>query len=186
MVAGSRPGGVTTSPMANQTIAKPDETALNVHRVCVGNNSINPKSCFNAKGDLKTTTGCSTAGTSVICGPPLFVAADAGKTIYVSNAVAVGVTLKTTIAAHVSPTTVRLSTPAIIPANESIVWATDDTAALQAAFDFAAANNASLYIPSGSYLHHGLNWTGTGGLNTINPPKIFGDAYLEVACTPWP
>jgi hypothetical protein len=107
-----------------------------------------------------------------------FAAADVGKTIYVSTAGTSGATLTATIASVQTVNTVTLSSAAISGvSNAPIVWATDDTAALQAAYNYAVANSKSLYIPSGSYLHHGLNFTGQGSQHVLTPSRIYGDAY---------
>ncbi|WP_263365451.1 glycosyl hydrolase family 28-related protein [Edaphobacter bradus] len=51
-----------------------------------------------------------------------------------------------------------------------IIWAHDDTRALQNAYAAAVRSGKSLYIPPGKYLHHGLNWTN-------NSIKIYGEGY---------
>jgi len=145
-------------------------------QTCDPNSAVNVKSCFGAKGDLQRGGGCSiTLGTSTLTCTTgdSFASTDVGKTIYVQGSGVSGASLSSTISAFTSPTQVTLASNAAttVSGNSAALWATDDTTALQNAYNYAVAHGYALYIPSGGgYLHHGLNWTG----NTI---KIYGDAY---------
>ena len=144
-------------------------------QTCDPNSAVNAKSCYGAKGNVQTTNGgCSmTAGSPALtCTSAPFVSADVGKTIYVQGAGTSGASLSSTISSYNSATKVTLANNAATTVSgNSIFWATDDTTALQNAYNYAVAHGYALYIPSGGgYLHHGLNWTG-------NNIKVYGDAY---------
>jgi hypothetical protein len=143
-------------------------------QTCDPNSAVNVKSCFGAKGNAKSVGGCSiTAGSATLsCTTAPFATTDVGKTIYVQGAGASGASLSSTISSYNSANSVSLADSAgTSVSGNSIFWATDDTSALQNAYNYAVAKGYALYIPSGGgYLHHGLNWTG-------NAIKIYGDAY---------
>jgi hypothetical protein len=148
--------------------------ALGFAQTCDPNAAVNAKACFGAKGNLRTTAGCSIASGSktLTCPGTSFAGTDVGKDIYVQGAGRSGASLASTIAAINSVTQVSLADNAATTASgSSALWATDDTAALQKAYNYAVTRGYALYIPSGGgYLHHGLNWIG-------NSIKIYGDAY---------
>lgn len=144
-------------------------------QTCDPNLPVNVKSCFGAKGNVRMAIGrCSiTAGSSALtCTSAPFASIDVGKTIYVQGAGTSGASLSSTISSYDSASSVSLANNAATTVTgKSIFWATDDTAALQNAYNHAVSHAHALYIPSGGgYLHHGLSWTG-------NNIKIYGDAY---------
>ena len=118
---------------------------------------------YGAKGDKQTalvniTTAAGSAALAISYGS--FVASDAGKVIVVPGAGAAGAPLTTTIATVVDPMHVTLgatATTAQSAVSGTIVWGTDDSAALYAAV--GVANNrmargqyACIYVPGGNYL----------------------------------
>ena len=159
--------------------AAPEPDAQSSSR-CPTTGAIDAKICYSAKGDLTWLGGCSiVSGSNTLrCGDAHFSAADAGKTAYVWRAgnASGSATLETTIGAVQSPTEVALQSRAASSVSRGpVIYATDDTAHLQNAYNAALDSGRPLYIPAGNYLHHGLNWTGqgTGRALTI----IRGDAY---------
>jgi hypothetical protein len=149
--------------------------ALSSAQTCDHDAAVNARSCFGAKGDVQRPRHCSmSAGAPrLTCSDASFVSADVGKTVYVQEAGNSGASLSSTIKAVVSTSQVTLANDAASTVNDiSALYATDDTAALQNAYNYAVAHGYALYIPSGGggYLHHGLRFTGKG-------MRIFGDAY---------
>jgi hypothetical protein len=135
--------------------------------------AINAKACYGAKGDLQEAGGCSIAAGSktLTCSTNAFAAGDVGKSVYVQSAGGPGKSLVATITSQVSGSEISVSVPAAVSVkNVSAAWGTDDTAALRSAYDAMLHRGGSLYIPFGSYLHHGLNWTG-------NNSRIYGDSF---------
>lgn len=172
------PPAIISTPSASQTITQPAGTSLTVNTLCSGTGPINARTCFLATGNARWNVGgCSiTSGTPTVTCPAglAFAAADIGKTMYVAGAGSAGETLKTTISGVTSGTVVTLANNAVTTVTGSAVFfATDDTTALQAAYSAAVTQGRSLYIPAGTYLHHGLNFTG-------NLTRIYGDNLYSV------
>lgn len=141
--------------------------------VCGQFEATNAKTCFGAKGDLRSADRCSmTSGSGALrCSGEPFVAGDVGKSVYVQSAGNSGGSLASTIRSYISASEVDVTSAAgSSVSNVGTVWATDDTSALQSAYKAVIAHGGALYLPAGNYLHHGLNWTG-------NNMKIYGDGY---------
>lgn len=119
--------------------------------------------CGNAKGDTAFPQCSINAGFAILTcstGPTPFTVADVGKEMYVQGAGVSGATLQTSIAGFTDTTHVTLGSPASTTvSNATGMYGTDDTAALQAAFNTASFFSRPLYIPYGQYLHHGLKFT---------------------------
>lgn len=134
---------------------------------------------YGALGDGKLTVdGVATASSAVITSASNpWISGDVGKSIIVVGAAATGVTtLVTTIASYQSAGQVTLATNAVTSiSNCLIMWATDDTAAIQAAINAAQAygllhGSATVYFPVGSGLFYGV----AGALTTVH----FGHSQL--------
>ena len=97
---------------------------------------------FGAKGDLTTLAdGAITTGTpNLTSATAAFTVADQGKSIEVVGAGAAAAVLRTTILTYVGATAVTLAANAGTTVSAAVVaYGTDDTAAVQAAHDAAAA-----------------------------------------------
>ena len=113
-----------------------------------------------------------------------FSSGDVGKSIVVKGAAATGVTsLVTTISGFTSATTVTLATTAATTVSgASVIWGTDDTAAIQAAVDAAeayltaGATHAQVYFPPRPFIVAGaLNNTKNGnGQIVFGPVGVTG------------
>jgi len=113
-----------------------------------------------------------------------FSSGDVGKSIVVKGAAATGVTsLVTTISGFTSATTVTLATTAATTVSgASVIWGTDDTAAIQAAVDAAEAylaagsTHAQVYFPPRPFIVAGaLNNTKSGnGQIVFGPVGVTG------------
>ena len=119
---------------------------------------------FGAVGDAKSvslTVTIAAGSKALTVSTAVFAATDVGKTIDVPGAGASGHALTgVTIAAYVSPTAVTLSAPAATALSASVqtvLWGTDDSAALAGAITaantrLAAGSMACVYGPASSYL----------------------------------
>ncbi len=146
---------------------------------CGQSEATNAKTCFQAKGDLRSADRCSmTSGSGALrCSGGSFVAGDVGKSVYVQSAGSSGRSQAFTIRSYVSASEVDVTPVATSTVNNvTSIWGTDDTSALQSAYKAVVARGGALYIPPGNYLHHGLNWTG-------NNTKIYGDGYGSTQLT---
>jgi hypothetical protein len=172
------PPAVISNPSLSQTITQAPGTSLTVNILCSGTGPINARTCFGATGNANGNSGgCSiTAGTTTLTCPSglNFNAADIGKTMYIAGAGSGGGTLQTSITHIVSTNVVFVGNNAVTTVTGAAVfYATDDTVALQAAFNAARTAARSLYIPAGVYLHHGLDFTSAD-------IRIFGDSTYAV------
>lgn len=132
---------------------------------------------YGAKGDGQFVLdgAMTTASPTILTSASgKFAAGDVGKIIMVKNAGAAGVqTLVTTIASYQSPTQVTLTSGNASGSNQTgmlVMWATDDTVAIQAAVNAAltyatAHGSAVVSIPIGSGLFYGIG----GALKTGSP-----------------
>lgn len=149
---------------------------------------------FGAKGDLKQRTAAltislSTPTTMTLAGAD-FSSADIGKTILIPGVGAAGVQLVTTIAAVTSATVITLGTAASTAksaVSTTVAWATDDSAAIQAAVTYlrtftaltlANGTNGTLYFPTGIYLIRT-----TINLTSIVGARIVGQSALLYGAT---
>lgn len=97
---------------------------------------------YGAKGDGQVATdGTTTIGSNVVtCASGPFKASDVGKAIQIKGALASGATsLCTTITGYTSTTTVTMgaNATAALTGNGLVLWATDDTTAIQATINAA-------------------------------------------------
>lgn len=139
-------------------------------------------SAYGAKGDGKmSVTGSMTSGSAVLTiTDSQFVSQDATKPIMVVGAGPAGVTtLVTTILTFTSSNQVTLAANASTTISNAIVlWATDDTAAIQSAINaaqtYAASHgSATVFFPVGSGLFYAI----AGALNTAHS----GNSQLYLA-----
>lgn len=138
---------------------------------------------YGAVGDGQfVTDGAMGSGAAVLTSASgKFASTDVGKAVMVSKAGAAGVsTLVTTIASYQSATQVTLSA-----ANASggavsscvVMWATDDTAHIQAAINAALAyaalhGTATVYIPVGSGRFYGIGGALVTGGTTLGNSQL--------------
>ena len=137
---------------------------------------------YGAVGDGHLVVdGVATASSAIITSASNpWVPGDVGKSIIVVGAAATGVTsLVTTIASYQNAGQVTLATNAITAiSNCLIMWATDDTVAIQTAINAAQAyavlhGSATVFFPIGSGLFYGV----AGALTTAHS----GNAQLYLA-----
>jgi hypothetical protein len=116
---------------------------------------------FGAVGDgFEGTAGAITSGDNTFTDSAAsFTSADVGKTIHIGGAGAAGVTLRTTIASYTNATTVEVTGAAgTTVTGAEWCYGTDDTTAIKAATDYAAAqdNGGVVDFAPGKYLTTGL------------------------------
>lgn len=120
---------------------------------------------YGAKGDGQfVTDGAITTGQNVLSSPQgRFVSGDVGKHIMIKGAGNSAIfTLSATITQYNSPTSVTISTNAVTTVTNALVmWATDDTTAIQnainAAGTYAATHGtATVFFPNTSGLFYGI------------------------------
>lgn len=126
---------------------------------------------YGAKFDQQTVFDASiTSGTDDLTTvADAFTSEDVGKSIRVYGAGAAGADLITTILAYVSPTAITLATNASTTVSaKQIKWGTDDTSALQAAFNalHSSGKSGRIIFPYGWYTIAGPLIT---SLNSVNP-----------------
>lgn len=133
---------------------------------------------YNAVSDAAMGSG-STTLTSATAN---FTAGDVGKYIAVQGAGAAGVNLFTTIATFVNSTTVTLTSGNASGAgiaNKLIEYGSDDTPAIQSAFNAAAVVGGTLYTPGGRRcLVSRLNATNTSVSVDIRGDGVNGSAWF--------
>jgi len=131
---------------------------------------------FGAHGNGQSATdGSITSGQNVLtCKSAPFKPTDVGKYVMVKNALSSGATtLVTTITGYTSPSTVALgaNATATVSGNGLVLWASDDTAAIQKAINAAFAY--------GQINGTGVVWmppTGNGTFYGVAGPLIAGGA----------
>lgn len=121
---------------------------------------------FGAKGDGQVvTSGSITAGTNIFSDPSApFHPSDVGKAFQLKGGLVSGQTsLTTTITGYTSPTTVTLgaNATATLSGTGMALWATDDTAAIQATINAAFAygqvhGTGTVYFPPAAGLFYGV------------------------------
>lgn len=140
---------------------------------------------YGAVGDGKMVSNAAiTSGTaSLTCSSAPFVPGDAGKPIMILKAGTSSRTLSTTISTYVSATEVTLATPALTTVTSGVaMWATDDTAAIQAAVNAAVlyaighSYSATVHIPPAPGAFYGI----AGALNT----GALGNAQISLPAIP--
>ncbi len=132
---------------------------------------------YSAKADcvFLTDAAIDASDNTLTSALAAFVTADAGKACWVEGAGGAGVDLLTTIASVTDANTVELTAPALATvADADARYGTDNTAAIQAAFD--EANNSgqgwTIRIPRGAYLT-------TGSLTPYHQLTIVGEMYTQ-------
>lgn len=170
-------GPVVQSPSGTQTITQPSGTNLSVNTLCDGTGPYNARACSGAQSiSVNQVSVCNmTSGShSITCTGITFTSDIIGQEAYVAGAGgSATTTLHTTVASVTSGSTITLTSAATSTATgTTLIVAADATAALQNAYDTAVSQGRALYIPSGTYMHHGLNFT-DGDIT------IYGDGYQQ-------
>jgi hypothetical protein len=136
---------------------------------------------YGAVGDGQIVTdGAITSGShNLACATSTpFKAADVGKPILVLHAAAAGITtLVTTIATFVDSGHVTLTAAAgaTVTSGGTVMWATDDTAAIQAAINAGHAYATAFAAPAGYQVY---SPPGSGSFYGIAGPLVTGGATL--------
>lgn len=142
---------------------------------------------YGAKGDGQAATdGAITSGQNILtCPSAPFQASDVGKAIMVKGALASGATtLVTTITGFTSTSVVTLgaNATATIASGGLVLWATDDTAAIQsaiqAAFTYGQTHGVGIISipPSGNGLFYGI----AGALVAGGATKANGQLVIPI------
>lgn len=168
---------VLLAPSAAQNVSQPSGTSLTVNSLCSGTGPYDARTCGLAPvTPIVSVGGCNiTSGSTTLnCTGVTFTSGMVGDEVYVAGAGGTtSTTLHTTVLTFVNTGSITLASSATsTTTNTSIIVGPDATSALQAAYNFAVANDRSLYIPAGAYLHHGLNFT-NGDIT------IYGDGYQQ-------
>lgn len=125
---------------------------------------------YGAKGDLKrvldATIVIGTSATTVLSASNPWTAEDVGKEFLIRGAGVAGVVHKTTIAAWNNPGSIEIADAASMSVTTEAIWATDDSAAIQAAWDASYAarrdDNWKFAVPPAVYLKPGFYLCKTG------------------------
>ena len=187
-------------------------TSLTTQSASLGSlQTVNPRAyvtAYGAVGDGQRLTQCAMTAsqTTLTCSGGDFATSDAGKAINVGGAGVAGCgahahcPLLTTIVSCSSGSTCVLAAPAVTTvSNEWVVWGTDNTAAIQAAVDYAAYPNVhehTVYFPraiagpatapgslapEGCYVITGTIQLPNTGDTQNNYLKLEGDGFLASA-----
>ena len=165
--------GIQKNPAASQSVVQPTGTTLNLNKACIATEDINARACFGATGTFSKGGICSisTGSASVSCTNQAVPASAVGNEVFIAGAGPSGNTLHTTIASVIDGNHFTVATAAnTTVSGANMDYGVDDTSALINAYNAAVSTGKGLYIPSGVYLHHGLNWT-------QGQVFIHGDAY---------
>ena len=136
---------------------------------------------FGGLGDAQAViNGCTTTAstTSVACPTGTFVSGDVGKSIWFTAAGASGVAFNATIATVISSTAITVSAaPPTSVTQTPTIYGHDDTAALQACFNYSAAHEVVCVLNSTTgYLE------GSAGLTIASAPfgmNVTGNSYTH-------
>lgn len=194
-------GGATLAPATGVVVRLGGTVRAGLHRVFSGAGTVafdRPQDLYpewwGAAGDVKTkqTGGAMTSGSAVLAtgGDPAFTTADVGKPCVVLGAGAAGVPLVTTVASFTDASHVTLSANAATTVASSR-WAvgTDDTAAVQACLNAAAAGSrfvcpvvlTSLYGVSSVRLTAQASVRGHGPVDAVGFYRLAADANPAVS-----
>jgi hypothetical protein len=189
--------GITPANIGALTQATADSTYATLAKADTGDWVFNVKAAYGAKGDGKVRTdGAMTSGSAVLaCATSTpFTSADVGKVIMVKGAGASGVTTLTgTISGFTDSGHVTLSVNAATTVSNAVVmWATDDTAAIQSAINdavtWAQANGgaAKVVVPASSGFYGVAGPLVTGGTTKGNAQitiPVVADTARKVVLT---
>ncbi|MEV6055009.1 hypothetical protein [Streptomyces sp. NPDC052107] len=189
--------GITPANIGALTQATADSTYATLAKADTGDWVFNVKAAYGAKGDGKVRTdGAMTAGSAVLtCATSTpFTSADVGKAIMVKGAGASGVTTLTgTISGFTDSGHVTLSVNAATTVSTAVVmWATDDTAAIQSAINdavtWAQANGgaARVVVPASSGFYGVAGALVTGGTTKGNAQitiPVIADTARKIVLT---
>lgn len=121
---------------------------------------------FGAECDGRMLTGITVNSTAVTSGSSVFTSADVGRTLCVFNANGSGIIGQGVVTAYITATHVTLDT-ALTASSKAAVLGTDDTAAWQAAIDWAMGNDGGV-----------IEWDGHGtGISVIAGDQVTGTAF---------
>lgn len=143
---------------------------------------------FGATGDAKMVTDAVLNGTTTVTSATAgFTANDVGKVIWgVETSSGLARLAQTTIATYVNSTTITVSVAAVGSyTGIYLVWGTDQTTALQAAFAEVKSRNEHLHVPAGGYIFSELPFD--ADLTTVGKASgVIGDGSASTIFYPTP
>jgi hypothetical protein len=173
--------GPSTAPLVGQVqVATSATTTANASAMNTGGWVFDVRA-YGAKGDGQVVSdgAIASSGKTLTCSTSHpFKAADVGKLVMVRGAAATGVTtLVTTIATYVDSSHVTLTAAAgtTVASGGLVMWATDDTAAIQAAIN---AGHAFATASAAASLYQVYSPPGSGAFYGIGGPLVTGGATL--------
>jgi hypothetical protein len=176
--------GITAGAIGALTTSAAASTYATLAQADTGAWLFNVKAAYNAKGDGKTVAdGAMTSGSAVLActtSTP-FASSDVGKLIMVKGAAATGVTsLVTTITGFTDSGHVTLGASASTTVSNAVVmWATDDTAAIQSAINAAVSWATSNSGAARVFLPASTGFYGIGG-SLVTGGTTHGHAQLTI------